>query len=225
MRVLLIEDYSPVVKALKLGLEEEGFAVDVADNTEEGFKKAWKNQYDIILLDLQVSVEGSFSLLQAWRQAGLSTHVLALTPPESFQDKVRSLDLGADDCLTKPFAFEELVARMRALSRRRQAACNPVMQVGDLEIDPTVRMVRRAGRRIYLTPREFSLLQFLAEHRGRVVSRSMIQEHLYDGKMSATSNVVDVYIRYLRNKIDKGFPHPLIQTRWGEGYLLCGEEI
>jgi DNA-binding response OmpR family regulator len=225
MRVLLIEDYPPVIRALKLGLEEEGYAIDVVHSTEEGLQRAWKSHYNIILLDLQVSPEGGFSLLQAWRHAGLTTHVLALTSPERFQDKVRSLDLGADDCLTKPFAFEELLARMRALARRSVPNHNPVVRVADLEIDPTVRVVRRGGRSIYLTPREFSLLQFLAEHKGKVVSRSMIWQHLYDDKARSASNVVDVYIRYLRNKIDKGFTRPLIQTRWGEGYLLRGEEI
>jgi DNA-binding response OmpR family regulator len=225
MRVLLIEDYPPVIRALKMGLEEDGYAVDVAHTTEQGFPRAWKTHYDIILLDLQIAPEGGFSLLRAWRQAGLTTHVLALTSPERREDKVRSLDLGADDCLSKPFAFEELLARMRALARRRVPPRDPVLQVGDLEIDPAVRAVRRGGRSIYLTPREFGLLQFLAEHKGRVVSRSMIWQHLYDDKTQGTSNVVDVYIRYLRNKIDKGFSQPLIQTRWGEGYLLRGEEV
>jgi DNA-binding response OmpR family regulator len=225
MRVLLIENYPPVVRALKMGMEEDGYSVDVVQTTDEGFTRAWKTHYDIILLDLQVSPEGGFSLLQAWRQAGLTTHVLALTSPERRDDRIRSLDMGADDSLTKPFAFEELLARMRALGRRRSPPPDPVLHVADLEIDLTVRRVKRAGRSIYLTPREFSLLQFLAEHKGKVVSRSMIWEHLYVDKDPSRSNVVDVYIRYLRNKIDKGSSRPLIQTRWGEGYLLRGEEI
>jgi DNA-binding response OmpR family regulator len=225
MRVLLIEDFPPVVRALKLGLEEEGFAIDVAQDSQEGFRQAWQKDYDVIILDLMLAPEGGYSLLKGWRQSGLTTHVLALTPPGSPFDKVRSLDLGADDCLTKPFAFEELLARMRALVRRGpHLARDPVLRAGELEIDTGLRTVRRAGRPIRLTPREFDLLHLLAQHQGRVVSRAMIWDHLYGTKNGYTSNVVDVYIRYLRNKIDKDSPQPLILTRWGEGYLLRGEE-
>ncbi len=224
MRVLLIESYAPVVRALRLGLEEEGFVLDVARDRAEGNRKAWTLSYDVVILDMMIR-EGGMDLLRKWRQAGLTTHVLALTAPGNVQEKIKTLDGGADDCLPKPFAFEELVARVRALGRRAGPAPDPVLRSGDLEIDPDRRTVTRAGRPIPLTPREYALLEFLARHRGRVVSRSLIWEQLYDDKTESTSNVVDVYIRYLRKKIDQGFGRPLILTRWGEGYLLRDEPI
>ncbi len=223
MRVLLIEDHKPLVRALRQGLEEEGFAVDVAYDGEVGAYKAQTANYDVIILDLMLPREDGLSLLQRWRRAGLTTHVLVLTARSGIEDKVRGLDLGADDYLTKPFQLEELFARLRALIRRGHQVKDPILRVHDLEIDTAARTVKRAGQPIHLTPREFALLQFLAFHRGKVVSRSLIWEHLYDEHDENTSNVVDVYIRYLRNKIDKGFDPPLILTRWGEGYLLRGE--
>jgi DNA-binding response OmpR family regulator len=150
--------------------------------------------------------------------------VLVLTARNSIDDKVKGLDSGADDYLSKPFRLEELLARIRALIRRGHQAKDPILRVHDLEIDTAARTVKRAGKEIHLTPREYALLQFLAYHRGKVVTRSMIWEHLYDEHDENTSNVVDVYIRYLRNKIDKGFDVPLILTRWGEGYMMKGED-
>jgi DNA-binding response OmpR family regulator len=224
VRVLLIEDHRPLVRALKQGLEEEGFAVDVAYDGEEGSYKATTADYDIIILDIMLPKEDGLSLLQRWRQAGLKTHVLMLTARGSIEDKVRGLNLGADDYLTKPFELEELLARLRALVRRGHQVKDPIIRVHDLEIDTAGRTVKRGGKSIHLTPREYALLQFLAFHRGKVVTRSMIWEHLYDEHDENTSNVVDVYIRYLRNKIDKDFDPPLILTRWGEGYLLRGDD-
>jgi DNA-binding response OmpR family regulator len=223
VRVLLIEDHKPLVRALKQGLEDEGFAVDVAFDGEEGDHKARTAEYDAIILDLMLPKEDGLSLLQRWRRAGMTTHVLVLTARGSIEDKVRGLDSGADDYLTKPFELEELLARLRALVRRRHQVKDPVLRIHDLEIDTAGRTVRRGGQAIHLTPREYALLEFLAFHRGKVVTRSMIWEHLYDDQDENTSNVVDVYIRYLRNKIDKGFDPPLILTRWGEGYLLRGD--
>jgi DNA-binding response OmpR family regulator len=224
VRVLLIEDHKPLVRALKQGLEEEGFAVDTATDGEEGNYKAQTANYDVIILDLMLPKTDGLSLLQGWRRAGLKTHVLVLTARSSIDDKVKGLDLGADDYLTKPFQLEELLARLRALVRRGHQVKDPVLRIVDLEIDTASRTVRRGGQTIHLTPREYALLQFLAFHRGKVVSRSMIWEHLYDENDENTSNVVDVYIRYLRNKIDKGFDPPLILTRWGEGYMLRGDD-
>jgi DNA-binding response OmpR family regulator len=223
VRVLLIEDHKPLVRALRQGLEEEGFAVDVAYDGEEGGYKAGTADYDVIILDLMLPKEDGLSLLQRWRKSGMKAHVLVLTARSSIDDKVRGLDLGADDYLTKPFELEELLARLRALVRRGHQVKSPILRVFDLEIDTASRTVKRAGKAIHLTPREYALLQFLAFHRGKVVTRSMIWEHLYDEHDENTSNVVDVYIRYLRNKIDKDFDPPLILTRWGEGYMLRGE--
>ena len=223
MRVLLIEDHKPLVRALRQGLEEEGFAVDVAYDGEEGDYKARTAEYDVVVLDLMLPKADGLSLLQGWRRDGITTHVLVLTAKGSIEDKVRGLDLGADDYLTKPFELEELLARLRALIRRGHQVKDPVLRIHDLEIDTAARTVKRGGQSIHLTPREYALLEFLAFHPGRVVTRTMIWEHLYDEHDENTSNVVDVYIRYLRNKIDKGFEQPLILTRWGEGYMLRGE--
>jgi DNA-binding response OmpR family regulator len=224
VRVLLIEDHKPLVRVLRQGLEEEGFAIDTALDGEEGDFKARSAQYDVIILDLMLPKKDGLTLLREWRSSGLSAHVLVLTAKGMLEDKVRGLDIGADDYLTKPFELEELLARLRALIRRTHQVKDPVLRIRDLEIDTGARSVKRAGQTIHLTPREYALLQFLAYHRGKVVSRTMIWEHLYDEYDENTSNVVDVYIRYLRNKIDKGFDPPLIVTRWGEGYQLVGEE-
>ena len=178
----------------------------------------------MIILDLMLPKEDGLSLLKRWRTDGLKTHVLVLTAKSGIDDKVKGLDLGADDYITKGVALEELIARLRALIRRNHQVKDPILRVHDLEIDTAARTVKRAGQGIHLTPREYALLQFLAFHRGRVVSRTMIWEHLYDEHDESTSNVVDVYIRYLRNKIDKGYDPPLIMTRWGEGYMLRSED-
>jgi DNA-binding response OmpR family regulator len=224
VRVLLVEDHKPLVRALRQGLEEEGFAVDVAMDGEDGDFKARSAHYDAIILDIMLPKKDGLTLLKAWRTSGIKTHILMLTARSTLDDKVRGLDTGADDYLTKPFELEELLARLRALVRRGHEVKDPVIRVHDLEIDTATRTVKRGGQLIKLTPREYALLQFLAFHRGRVVSRTMIWEHLYDEQDETTSNVVDVYIRYLRNKIDKGFEPQLILTRWGEGYLLLSED-
>jgi DNA-binding response OmpR family regulator len=224
VRVLLVEDQVALVKALRQGLEEEGFAVDAAMDGEEADAKARTTQYDVIVLDIMLPKVDGLTLLKKWRAAGINTHVLMLTAKGTLDDKVTGLDTGADDYLTKPFELEELLARIRALIRRGHQVKDPLIRVYDLTIDTAARRVERAGQSIHLTPREYALLEFLAFHRGKVVTRTMIWEHLYDEYDENTSNVVDVYIRYLRNKIDKGFDPPLILTRWGEGYMLRGED-
>jgi DNA-binding response OmpR family regulator len=224
VRVLLVEDHKPLVRALRQGLEEEGLAVDVALDGEEADFKARGAQYDAIVLDIMLPKKDGLTLLKEWRQAGIKAHVVMLTARGTLEDKVRGLDSGADDYLTKPFELEELLARLRALLRRGHEIKDPIIRAHDLEIDTATRTVKRGGQAIHLTPREYALLQFLAFHRGRVVSRTMIWEHLYDEHDENTSNVVDVYIRYLRNKVDKGFEPALILTRWGEGYLLRGDD-
>ena len=224
MRVLLVEDHKPLSRALRQGLEEENFAVDLAEDGEEADFKARSTGYDVIILDLMLPKIDGLTLLQNWRKAGLKTHVLVLTARGTVPDRVKGLDSGADDYMQKPFELEELLARLRALIRREHSVKDPILRVHDLEIDTAARSVKRGGNSIPLTPREYSLLEFLAFHRGKVATRSMIWEHLYDEQDESTSNVVDVYIRYLRNKIDKGYDPPLILTRWGEGYMMRGEE-
>lgn len=223
MRILLVEDHKPLARSLRRGLEEEGFAVDVAEDGELADYKARNTNYDIVILDLMLPKIDGLTLLKNWRGAGISTHVLVLTAKDTTQDKVTGLDLGADDYLTKPFQLEELLARLRALLRRSHQVKDPVLRVHDLEIDTAARVVKRGGHTIHLTPREYGMLELLAFNQGKVVTRTMIWNHLYDEHDENTSNVVDVYIRYLRTKIDKGFETPLILTRWGEGYMLRGE--
>lgn len=223
MRVLLVEDNPQLLKAVRQGLEEEGFAVDVATDGEEADVKCRSTSYDVIVLDVMLPKVDGLTLLKGWRAAGIDTHVLMLTAKTTPSDKVLGLDTGADDYLAKPFDMDELFARVRALVRRGHQQKDPVLRCHDLEINTAARNVKRAGKDIHLTPREYALLEFLAFHRGKVVTRSMIWEHLYDEYDENTSNVVDVYIRYLRNKIDKEFDPPLILTRWGEGYMLRGD--
>jgi len=224
MKILLAEDYYPLARAIKQGLEEEGYAVDWAKDGEEANVKVRGMPYDVVVLDLMLPKVDGLSLLQGWRKDGISSHVLILTAKDQLPDKIKGLDLGADDYLTKPFEMDELLARIRALIRRGHQVKDPILRIHDLEIDSAARSVKRGGKRIHLTPREYALLEFLAFHRGKVVTRPMIWDHLYDEEDENTSNVVDVYIRYLRNKIDKGFEKPLILTRWGEGYMLRGED-
>jgi DNA-binding response OmpR family regulator len=224
VRVLLVEDHKPLVRSLRQGLEEEGYAVDTAYDGEEADYKASSAPYDVVVLDIMLPKVDGLTLLQKWRKAGVKSHVLMLTARDQLDDKVKGLDTGADDYLTKPFELEEMLARVRALVRRGHQVKNPILRVFDLDIDTAARTVKRAGQSIHLTPREYGLLEFLAFHRGRVVTRTMIWEHLYDEHDESTSNVVDVYIRYLRNKIDKGYDPPLILTRWGEGYMLRAED-
>ena len=224
MRVLLVEDHQPLLRALRQGLEEEGFAVDVAVDGEEADVKARSTAYDVVVLDIMLPKIDGLTLLKRWRADGIDTHVLLLTARGATTDKVAGLDTGADDYLTKPVELDELFARIRALIRRGHQQKDPILRCYDLEIDTAARTVRRGGQVIHLTPREYALLEFLAYHRGKVVTRSMIWEHLYDEYDENTSNVVDVYIRYLRNKVDKGFDPALIQTRWGEGYMLRADD-
>ena len=224
MRVLLVEDTLPILRAVRQGLEEEGFAVDTATDGEEADVKCRTTAYDVIVLDIMLPKVDGLTLLKRWRAAGIATHVLMLTAKTATPDKVAGLDSGADDYLAKPFEMDELFARIRALVRRGHQQKDPVLRCYDLEIDTAARVVRRGGRIIHLTPREYALLEFLAFNRGKVVTRSMIWEHLYDEYDENTSNVVDVYIRYLRNKLDRQFDTPLILTRWGEGYVLRGDD-
>lgn len=223
MRLLIVEDYEPLREALAQGLREAQFAVDIAADGDTGLWYANSNDYDVVILDLMIPGIDGLSLLKRLRAAGRKSHVLILTARDTTQDRVNGLNLGADDYLVKPFAFAELLARVRALVRRRYSSKTPVIRVDDLEIDTTARIVRRAGRRIELTPKEYSLLQYLANRAGELVTRSEIWEHVYEFHSEAESNVVDVLIGHIRRKLESPGLHKLIHTRRGHGYLLEGQ--
>lgn len=220
MRVLVVEDYDPLRKALWQGLREAGFAVDAAADGEDGLWYAESNDYDVIVLDLMLPKVNGLAIIKSLRDQGNQTHILILTAKDALEDRVQGLNLGADDYLVKPFAFEELLARVRALVRRGYNVKSPLIRVADLEIDTAARAVRRAGEQIELTAREYALLELLAVRAGQVVTRTDIWEHIYDFRSSAESNVVDVYIGYLRKKIERPGLPALIHTRRGLGYQL-----
>ncbi len=220
MRLLLIEDYPPLRKSVAKGLREAGFAVDATGDGNEGLWYAMGNEYDAIILDLMLPGMDGLGILKRLRSRGRQSHVLILTARDTVPDRVKGLNLGADDYLVKPFAFEELLARVGALVRRKYEAKSPVMRVGDLEIDTSERTVRRAGRGVDLTAREYSLLHFLALRAGRVVTRTELWEHVYEFAAEPNSNVIDVHVGHLRKKLEsRGLPR-LIHTRRGIGYVL-----
>jgi DNA-binding response OmpR family regulator len=220
MRLLVVEDYRPLQQSLVKGLREAGFAVDTTRDGKEGLWYATSNEYDVIILDLMLPGMGGLEILRKMRNRGKKSHVLILTAKDTIQDRVTGLDLGADDYLVKPFAFEELMARVRALLRRSYREKNPSIKIKDLRIDLTTQRVWRSREEIQLTPREYVLLEYLAMRAGQMVSRSDIWEHVYEFNSSASSNVVDVYIGYLRRKIEREGKPALIHTVRGRGYLL-----
>jgi DNA-binding response OmpR family regulator len=220
MRVLVVEDHPSMARSLANGLREEGYAVDLALDGEEAEHLATVNAYDAVVLDLMLPKVDGWTVLKSIRRNRPGLPVLCLTARDAVEDRVKGLDLGADDYLVKPFAFEELLARIRSVIRRGHGQASAVMTVGDLEIDIARKSVTRAGQPVQLSAREFALLEYLAHRQGEVVSRTDIWEHLYDQHDETISNVVDVYIGYLRNKIDKGFERKLIHTRRGQGYVL-----
>jgi two-component system copper resistance phosphate regulon response regulator CusR len=223
MRLLLIEDYRPLRESLTQGLREAGFAVDATGDGEEGLWYGMGNDYDVIILDLMLPGLDGLKILQKLRTEGRQSHVLILTARDTVDDRVAGLDLGADDYLVKPFAFRELLARIRALLRRSYRTKNPLVEVQDLRIDLTLQRVWRGQEEVALTPREYALLEYLAMRAGEVVSRSDIWEHVYEFNSSTSSNVVDVYIGYLRKKIEKPDRPSLINTVRGRGYTLGAE--
>jgi DNA-binding response OmpR family regulator len=220
MRLLIIEDYRPLQKSLTKGLQEAGFAVDVTGDGQEGLWYATSNDYDVIILDLMLPGMDGLTILKKLRAKGIKSHVLILTAKDTLQDRVTGLDLGADDYLVKPFVFEELLARIRALLRRSFMQKNPRIKINDLQIDLTTQRVWRNEEEINLTPREYSLLEYLAMRAGQTISRTDIWEHVYEFKSTASSNVVDVYIGYLRKKIERRGKAMLIHTVRGRGYIL-----
>ena len=220
MRLLLIEDYRPLNRSLTKGLHEAGFAVDSTRDGKEGLWYAMGNEYDVIILDIMLPGMDGLEILKKIRSRGKKSHVLILTAKDTVEDRVAGLDLGADDYLVKPFAFEELVARIRALLRRSYQEKNPCVKVEDLKIDLNTKRVWRGREEITLTPREYALLEYLAMRAGQTISRTDIWEHIYEFRSSASSNVVDVYIGYLRRKLDRSNKPDLIRTVRGLGYRL-----
>lgn len=220
MRILLVEDEKKVASFIKKGLEEEFYSVDVAHDGKEGLQLAMVEEYDLIILDIMLPVKDGFTVLKELRNEKVPIPVLFLTAKDTLSDKVQGLDLGADDYLPKPFAFEELIARVRALLRRTTAEKNLVLKVFDLSLDTQTHSVTRNNSEIQLTPKEYSILEYLLRNKNRVISRTMLSEHVYDYHFDSDTNVIDVYINKLRNKIDKGFEVPIIHTIRGVGYMI-----
>ncbi len=223
MRVLVVEDHEEMADLLRRGLVEEGYAVDIASTGGDGAWMAAENDYDAIVLDIVLPDRDGFDTCRRIRDAGRWAPVLMLTARDAVEDRVRGLDAGADDYLTKPFSFAELLARLRALVRRGTTERPAVLRVDDLTLDPAGHLVQRAGKQVELTPKEFVLLEFFMRHPGEVLPRTQIIEHVWDFAFESDSNVVDVYVRYLRDKIDRPFGEDSIETIRGVGYRLRGE--
>jgi DNA-binding response OmpR family regulator len=223
MKVMIIEDEQKLARILKKGLEENDFTVDLSFDGEEGLHMAETYSYDAVLLDLMLPGMNGLAILKSLRAKKISVPVLIVTARGEVEDRIKGLDIGADDYIPKPFDLDELMARLRAAIRRSKGKPSPVITAEDLAIDTNAKTVTRAGKAIALSAREYMLLEYLALNSGRVVSRTELIEHVYDSEYEWDSNVIDVYINYLRNKIDKGFAKPLIHTRRGAGYVLKGE--
>jgi two-component system OmpR family response regulator len=220
MRVLVIEDHVHLAALLKRALEEEGYAVDLAGTGEDGLARAVANEFDLVVLDLVLPGADGFEVLGGFRRRGQRTPVLILTARDAVDDRVRGLDGGADDYLTKPFALPELLARVRALLRRGPVERPAVLVVGNLSLDPATREVRRGETTIELTVKEFAMLRLFMRHPGEILSRDHILEHAWDGEYEGVSNVIDVYVGYLRDKLDRPFGRRSIETVRGVGYRL-----
>jgi len=219
MRILVVEDEAKVASFIQRGLEAEHYTVDVAPDGDSGLARAYEGHYDLLILDLMLPRRDGAAVLRELRARGHPLPILLLTARAALIDKVRGLDLG-DDYLTKPFEFAELLARVRALLRRGTAAAAPILALADLALDPATREVTRAGRRIELTAREFALLEFLLRNPGRVLSRAVIAQHVWGVNFDTFTNVIDVYVNYLRRKIDADFEPKLLHTVRGAGYVL-----
>jgi two-component system, OmpR family, copper resistance phosphate regulon response regulator CusR len=223
MRILVIEDERKLAALIRKGLIEQSYSVDIAYDGVDGQLKASENDYDLIVLDIIIPKQDGWVTCKKIREDGISTPILILTALGEIDEKVRGLDSGADDYLTKPFAFAEFLARVRALLRRRQADSEPVLKVNDLILDPAKHTVQRNGKIVNITAKEFALLEYLMRNQGRVMTRTQISEHVWDIDFDRMSNVVDVFIKLLRQKIDKGSSKQLIHTVIGVGYVLKEE--
>jgi two-component system copper resistance phosphate regulon response regulator CusR len=222
VRILIIEDEPKVARSLVQGFEAEHYAADLAEDGETGLELATKTRYDGIVLDWNLPRLDGLTLLRKLRQSGSSTRVLILSGRREVADRVAGLQAGADDYLIKPFSFQELMARMQTLLRRAQEPSEALI-VGDLVLDPQRHMVERSGKPIKLSQREYALLEYLMRNAGRTVTRTMVVEHVWNLWFDGLTSVVDVYISYLRAKIDNGFPQPLIHTIRGVGFMLSAE--
>jgi two-component system copper resistance phosphate regulon response regulator CusR len=223
MRILLVEDEKKVADIVARGLKAERYAIDVAHDGHDAWQMANAYDYDLAILDLMLPGMSGTELLEKIRRKNQHVPILILTARDAMDDKVKNFEAGADDYLTKPFAFAELLVRVKALLRRGPVNRSSVLRVGDLEIDRLAKSVRRAGKKIELTAKEYSLLEYLASHPGRVFSRTMIIEHVWDQSFQGLTNIVDVYVRHLRAKVDDAFPVKLLRTMRGVGYSLTDE--
>jgi heavy metal response regulator len=224
MRVLVVEDEKKVASFLKKGLEEERYAVDCAFDGEEALFMADANEYDLVILDIMLPKVDGLEVLKQVRDKGATLPILMLTAKDSIEDVVKGLDRGCDDYLTKPFAFAELLARVRALLRRKGREPAGELRVVDLVLDPVTHEVSRGGKKVDLTAKEYALLEYLMRHVDRVVTRTMISEHVWDYHFDPMTNVIDVYVNHLRSKIDVDSSQKLIHTVRGVGYILRGNE-
>jgi len=224
MRCLLVEDEKKVADFVARGLRAERFAIDVANDGIAGWDFASRFDYDLIILDLMLPGLDGTELLARIRRKTSNTPVLILTARDATGEKVRHFEAGADDYLTKPFAFAELLVRAKALLRRGPMTRSSVLRVDDLELDRLSQQVRRAGKRVTLTSKEYALLEYLLSNVGRVLSRTMIIEHVWDQSFQGLTNIVDVYVRHLRGKVDDSHPRKLIHTVRGAGYCLSAED-
>jgi DNA-binding response OmpR family regulator len=220
MRLLVVEDEPKLASFIQRGLAEESFAVDIARDGEEAIDRAARTSYDLVILDLMLPGMDGFAVCRALRSAGSDTPILILSARGVVQDRVKGLELGADDFLTKPFVFSELSARVRALLRRRQPTALLTLTVGSLTVDPMTRVVKRGERRLDLTQKEFALLEYLMRHAGQVVTRTMIAEHVWGFNWDRLTNVIDVYVNHLRKKVELADEPRLIHAVRGAGYII-----